>query len=207
MWTSCIWRVGSRKDFHTFPLESGPTEKISAKQWSTVRGHRLLILNRLHSITLQTINEGHFGAERMQLRAKEAVFWPMITSDMLQTVQSCKVCQIFSRSQQWETLIPREMLQRPWEKIGIDFIEFQLSNYLPITDWSNRFPVLRRIRSTTANATIGTMKQVFSEYGSAKDSDIWPWYTVYIQSSSRFLQASIPLTTSHPTQGTCRTME
>ena len=101
----------------------------------------------------------------MQLRAREAVFWPGITSYLLQTAQSCEACQTFSRSQQRKTLLPHEVPQGPWEKLGIDFFEFQSTTYLLIADYYSRFPVIRKVRSTNANATTETLKQVFSEYG------------------------------------------
>lgn len=101
----------------------------------------------------------------MQLRAREAVFWPGITSDLLQTAQSCEVCQTFSRSQERETLLPHEVPQGPWEKLGIDFLKFRSTTYLLIADYYSRFPVIRKVRSTNANATTEILKQVFSEYG------------------------------------------
>ncbi|XP_015779530.1 PREDICTED: uncharacterized protein K02A2.6-like [Acropora digitifera] len=101
----------------------------------------------------------------MLLRAREAVFWPGITSDLLQTAQSCEVCQKFSRSQPRKTLLPHEVPQGPLEKLGIDFLEFQSTTYLLIADYYSRFPVVRKVSSTTASATTETLKQVFSEFG------------------------------------------
>ena len=100
---------------------------------------------------------------KMQLRAREAVFWPRISSDLLQTAQSCEVCQTFSRSQQRETLLPHEVPQGPW--LGIDFLEFQSTTYLLIADYYSGFPVIRKVCSTNASATNETLKQGFSEYG------------------------------------------
>ena len=129
------------------------------------KGHRLIVPEKLRDRVLQTIHEGHFGFEKMLLRAREAVFWPGITSDLLQTAQSCEVCQTFSRSQQRETLLPHEVTQGRWEKLGIDFFEFQSTTYLLIADYYSRFPVVRKVRSTTASATTETLKQVFNEFG------------------------------------------
>ena len=61
--------------------------------------------------------------------------------------------------------LPHEVPQGPWEKLGIDFFEFQSTTYLLIADYYSRFPVIRKVRSTNANATTETLKQVFSEYG------------------------------------------
>jgi len=109
--------------------------------------HRLIVPEKLFSGVLQTFNEGHFGFEKMQLRAREAVFWPGITSVLIQTAQSCEVCQMFSRSQQSETLLLHEVPQGPWEKLGIDFLEFPVT-YLLIADyyvgflWSEKYTAL-----------------------------------------------------------------
>ena len=119
----------------------------------------------MRSRVLQTIHEGHFGFEKMQLRAREAVFWPGITSDLLQAAQGCEVRQTFSRSQQRETLLPHEVPQGPWEKLGIDFFEFQSTTYLLIADYYSRFPVIWKVHSTNASATTKILTQVSSEYG------------------------------------------
>jgi len=70
---------------------------------------------------------------------------------------------MFSRSQQREAILPHEVPQRPWEKLGIDFFEFQSTTYLLTAD--RTFPAVRKVHGTTASATTEMLKQVFSEYG------------------------------------------
>ena len=87
----------SRKDCHLLLLGFWTyREEISADNGLLVNRHRLIIHEKLQNRTLQTI---HFSFEKMQLRDKEPVFWPKITADILQTAQSCKVCQTSSNSQ------------------------------------------------------------------------------------------------------------
>ena len=78
------------------------------------------------------------------------------------------VCQTFSRSQQREILMPCEVPQGPWEKIGADFFQFKSTNYLMITDYYSQFPIIRRMNNTTTIAPTDLMKQIFSEYGIPK---------------------------------------
>ena len=99
---------------------------------------------------------------KMQLKAKESVFWPKITADNLQIAESCKVCQTFFRSQQREILIPHKVVQGPWEKIGVDFFQFESTKYLLITACYSWFPIIRRMRSTMTTSDV--VKQVFGEY-------------------------------------------
>ena len=155
-----------KKDCHPLLVDYWSyREEISAENGLLFKGHRLIVPEKLRSRVLQTFHEGHFGFEKMQLRAREAVFWPGIISDLLQAAQGCEVCQTFSRSQQCETLLPREVPQGHWEKLGIYFFEFQSTTYLLIADYYRRFPVIRKIRSTNTSATTEILKQVFSEYG------------------------------------------
>ena len=90
----------SRKDCRPLVLDYWTYREESAEKGLLFKGHRLIIPEKLHNSTLQTIHEGHFGVENMQLRATESVFWPKITADILQTAQGCMVYQTFSRSQQ-----------------------------------------------------------------------------------------------------------
>ncbi|PFX19142.1 Retrovirus-related Pol polyprotein from transposon 17.6 [Stylophora pistillata] len=125
-----------KKDCHPLLVDYWSyREEISAENGLLFKGHRLIIPQKFRSRVLQTIHEGHFAFEKMQLRAREAVFWLGITSDLLQTAQGCEVCQTFSRRQQRETMLPHEVPWGPWKKLRIDFFEFQSTTYLLIADY------------------------------------------------------------------------
>ena len=121
----------ARKDCHPL-LEDYWTyrEEKSAENSLLFKGHRLIVPEKLRNRTLQTIHKGPYRVEKMQLRAGESVFWPRIWADILQAAQSCNVCQTFSKSQQRKTLMAHEVSQGPWEKLAIDFFEFQSNSYI-----------------------------------------------------------------------------
>ncbi len=125
----------SRKDWNPLLTDYwNYRDEISAENGLLFKGDRLIIPQKLCNRTLQTIHEGHFGVEKMQLRAREAVFWPNITSDILQTAQGCRTCQTYSKRQKRETLMPHEVPQGPWEKVGVDFFELQSKHYMNFAD-------------------------------------------------------------------------
>ena len=65
-----------RKDCYPLLLDYWTyREEISVENGLLFKGHRLIIPERIHNRALQTIHEGHFGVEKMQLKAKESVFW------------------------------------------------------------------------------------------------------------------------------------
>ena len=53
----------------------------------------------------------------------------------------------------------------PWTKIVMDIFYFDGASYLLIVNYTSRFPVIRKLTSTTAQHVTGQMKLVFSEYG------------------------------------------
>ena len=56
------------------------------------------------SPTLKVLHMGHYAIDKMNLRAKETVYWPGITEDIKGTYHQCQICAKFARSQQKETL-------------------------------------------------------------------------------------------------------
>ena len=161
--------TGSRKDCYPL-LQDHWTykEEIIVENDLLFKSRDLFIPEMLCNKTLQTIHEGHSSIEKIQLKAKETVFWAKITAGILQTDWSCKVCQTFSRSQQGETLMPHEILQGPWEKLVVDCFEFQSTNYFLTADYYTNLPIIRRARSTKTNAATDKMNKFFSEYGKPK---------------------------------------
>ena len=100
-------------------------------------------LEKLRTRGIQTVPEGHFGSEKMQLRAHKAVFWPAITSDLLQTTQSSEVCQS-SRGANNAKHFSREVPPGAWEKLGKNLFKFQSTSYLLIADYYRWFLVIRK---------------------------------------------------------------
>ena len=59
-----------KKDCHPLLVDYRTyREEISTENGLLFKGHRLIVPEKLHNRVLQTIHEGHFGFEKMQLRA------------------------------------------------------------------------------------------------------------------------------------------
>lgn len=138
-------------------------EEISAENGPLFEGHSLIFPEKLRNRTLQTIHRGHCGVDKMQLRAREFVFWARISADILQTAQSCNVRQTFSNSEKhWCHMKSPKDLGRSWPLISSNFI---LTAIFWLRIFYSRFPVIRRVCRTTASATIDILKQ---DYGVPK---------------------------------------
>ena len=84
-------------DCHTLLLDYWNfRDEISLEDGLLFKGHRLIIPESLRGI--QMIHAGHYSVEKSIPRAREAVFWPMITQDITNEVQNCNTCQVYSLS-------------------------------------------------------------------------------------------------------------
>ena len=58
-------------------------------------------------------------------------------------------------------------LECPWQLLSADYFHFDGSEYLVVTDYYSKMPIIRRIPSSQCNAskTISVLKELFVEYG------------------------------------------
>ena len=101
-------------------------------------------------------------------------------------VKSCRVC-IKDKDQPPEPLITSNRPNQPWRKVGTDLFEWQKKHYLLVVDYTSRFILTRKLRSTLASEVVDEMSEMFSVHGSPEVviSDNGPQYT-----SSEFRQFS-----------------
>ena len=80
-------------------------------------------------------------------------------------VKKCPVCNRYSKGNQKELMIPHDIPNRPWEKLGADYFSFAGKDYLLVVDYYSKYPEVVCMSSKTAEATISKMKQIFSQHG------------------------------------------
>ncbi|VDH90162.1 Hypothetical predicted protein [Mytilus galloprovincialis] len=109
-------------------------DEITVQDGILFRGERAIIPRTLRMDMMQRIHSSHIGIGGSLRRAKECLYWPGMHSDITQYIQSCETCQMFENKQQKETLIPHEVPDRPWAKVGTDLCSFEGKDYLVTVD-------------------------------------------------------------------------
>ena len=82
------------QELHTF---WNYREDLSMENGLITKGARLLIPSTLRKKVLGQIHDGHLGIEKCMLKARDSVFWPGISNDILETVEKCGICQASSK--------------------------------------------------------------------------------------------------------------
>ena len=125
---------------------------------------RLVIPKSLQKDILDRLHSGHQGIAKCRERAKQSVWWPGLSTQLLQMVEKCETCAK-ERLHNRETLLPTEFPARPWELVGADLFDWNNSQYLVVIDYFSRYIEVAKLRITTAAAVIEQFKSIFARHG------------------------------------------
>ena len=93
------------------------------------------IFDRIH-------HDGHQGISKSRSRAIECVWWPGMSKDIKEKVESCSHCQTYRISQTREPLMTTTLPERAWQRIAADLFQFEQQHYICVTDYYSRYLVI-----------------------------------------------------------------
>ena len=117
---------------------------------------------------LKQIHEGHLGLIKCQMHTKETVYWPGLNDQLEQLILNCQLYLKYSKSKKKGTLhtaLGHEVPPVPWSKVATDIFHHESQPYLLIVDYTSRFPIVRKLKSMSAQHIREHFKSIFSEYG------------------------------------------
>ena len=143
---------------------------------------RIVIPEGLRESILKQIHEGHLGFNKCQMRAKETVYWPGLNDQLENLILNCQLCLKYSKSKGKSTpptALGHKVPAVPWSKVVTDIFHYESQRYLLIVDYTSRFPIVRRLKSMSAQNIAEQFQSIFSEYGwpDTLVSDNGPCYT------------------------------
>ncbi|XP_011883987.1 PREDICTED: uncharacterized protein K02A2.6-like [Vollenhovia emeryi] len=128
--------------------------------------HRVVIPPTLREAILSELHTAHIGIVKMKGLARSFVFWPGIDSKIEEVAKACVNCSINAhdptryRSHHWE--YPKG----PWERVHIDYAGPVAGKMLLIiVDAYSKWLEVKATNSTTTQATISIMEELFATYG------------------------------------------
>ena len=164
-----LMRSGWPSDISNMPTTLREYWKVRHKLCSAdnlvLLNNRLVIPSSMRQDILKCIHEGHMGIEKSKARARVCVYWPAMYEAIEQEVKKCPVCNKYSKGNQKEPMIPHNVPNRPWEKLGADYFSLAGKDYLLIVDYFSKYPEIISMESKTAEATVKAMKQIFARHG------------------------------------------
>ena len=133
-----------------------------------LKGTRIVIPDEKGEEILKQIHEGHLGLNKCQMHAKETVYWPGLNDQLEQLILNCQLCLKYSRLKKkgtMHTALGHEVPLVPCSKVAADIFHYESQPYLLIVNYTSRFPIVRKLKSMSAQHIIEHFKSIFSEYG------------------------------------------
>ncbi|XP_055714375.1 uncharacterized protein K02A2.6-like [Phlebotomus papatasi] len=126
---------------------------------------RLVVPHTFRKKVLHTLHEAHPGQQRMLSLARSFVFWPGIDGQIRTMVRECEDCALACKAPTKSPLCPWPKSNKPWQRIHMDFAQWKGENFLLINDSFSKWPEIIQMKSTTAEATISVLLEIFSRFG------------------------------------------
>ena len=132
-----------------------------------LKGNQLVIPAPLHSNVLQQLHASHQGIERTKkhAHAHASCHWYGVQKSIYDTCASCSLCQEMQHQQPSQQLQPNKRPLSPWVKVGINLFSIGNKHYLLISDYYSRYPIVKKLSSLNASATIKATKEALSILG------------------------------------------
>ncbi|KAF4527576.1 hypothetical protein B566_EDAN015817 [Ephemera danica] len=161
-----------------FPEKRGHIGGEAAKLWTlrydlmeqdgiVLYKNRLVIPENppgLRRSILKSLHEGHQSLSTMRNRAATAVYWPGLSSQLAEVVDSCETC-CKNKKGQVEPLMSSVLPDYPWQCVVMDVAEVNNINYLVIADRYSRYPEIHQLDNLTSGTMVIKCKETFSRHG------------------------------------------
>ena len=137
------------------------------------RGERIVVPSSLRAHLLEQAHESHPGIVRTKQRLRELFWWPGMDVSAEKMVKSCDVCDAADKSAKTRHihLQPVPFPEKPWSKLGIDFIGPLegggpgRSYAIVMTDYYSKWPEVAFCSHPSSRAVIDFMETIAAREG------------------------------------------
>ena len=129
-------------------------------------GSRVVVPVKLRDRVLETLHEGHIGMVKMKGLCRGYAWWPNIDKDIEGAVRNCEGCQEVANNPARAPLHRWEYPALPWQRLHVDFAgPVQGKMLMVVIDAHSKWPGIFVMESTTAEATVSTLRSLFARTG------------------------------------------
>ena len=151
------------------PMEARPfhqfRDEITEVDGILFRSQQIIIPASMRREMLDKLHESHQGIVKSKQRARSVMFWPGINGQIEDTCAKCSTCMEYRNKRAPEPLMPHEIPNSPWIKVGTDLFQIGSDDYLVLIDYYSKFPEVVKLPCKTAHSVVSALKSVFARSG------------------------------------------
>ncbi|XP_059056153.1 uncharacterized protein K02A2.6-like [Achroia grisella] len=159
-----------------WPSNKFDVDELVRSQWSynesfeyidgiIFKDNLVYIPRSLRAEMIQRVHDGHMGIDRCKRHARDVMFWPGMSRDVERAVRRCAACVERAHRPPREPLVPHNIPDLPWAKVGSDLFQCGKKYFLLLVDYFSNFIEVSPLTSINSKAVILAMKDHFSRHG------------------------------------------
>ncbi len=140
--------------------------ELSVAGHLVLKGTQIVIPVKMRKDILANLHSSHQGIERTKRRARQAVYWPGINSDIKNTVEACEPCQTYRPSQCKEPIVSDPIPSQPFVDTSADLFSYGTNHYLVYVDRYSGWPIVEAWNhDPTSQQVVQKLIPSFATYG------------------------------------------
>ena len=151
------------------PMEALPyfnyRDELTIQDGIVYRGDRIVVPKALRPDMKNRVHAGHLGINSCLRRARDLIYWPGMSAEIRQHVETCGTCATYASKQPQETSVITGIPDRPWKKVATDMLNWAGDEYLVTVDYHSGFFELDKLNDITSTAIIEKLKAHFARHG------------------------------------------
>ena len=88
------------------------------------------------------------------------LFWPNMNADLKEYISACSICHSHATSQQRDTVMHHDVLDRPWAMVGTDLVNISDTSYLIVVEYYRNFWVVDKLNNNDSVTVIKVKDRV-----------------------------------------------
>ncbi|GFW23482.1 uncharacterized protein K02A2.6 [Trichonephila clavipes] len=88
-----------------------------------------------------------------------------MNSDIETLISQCVISEKFKKANSKEPIKPHTVPDRPFEKIGVDIMDWGITSYLVVIDYYSKWIEIAELLNKSADEVIIKLKTIFSRFG------------------------------------------
>ena len=129
------------------------------------KGSRIVVPPSMRSDMISQVHGSHLGVVKCKQRAREALFWPGMSSQIEDAVSDCVMCNTYQNKQGRETMKATKTPDLPWVQVASDIFDWKGEHYVLTVDYYSKFIEVDKLTDMSSQCTIETIKSQISRHG------------------------------------------
>ena len=125
---------------------------------------RIVVPKAGRQAILQLLHQPHSGIAKTRMAAQQLYYWPNISNEIKQMVNTCEACQRNLPSQPAEPL-QMSSSSRAFAQVGTDLFEKGGQHYLVLVDRFSGFPLVHRLTALKTSTVTDRLLHWFQDWG------------------------------------------